>query len=360
MPPVDRDELARRFQVFASREARGSSPLYERLAEGLAANPVVAELYADVDARQRRPNLLLAALHTAVLAGTDHELAGYYPSVGGTRPPDDALLQIAVDFVREHSSLLRSWMTARHTQTNEVRRCAALLAALSQIRWSGAPALVDVGASAGLNLLVDRYGYRYGSAAEVEADRPVRIDCELIGSVAPASLGPVRLADRVGIDLKPLRVSDPDDVLWLRACVWPEHRERRSLLDAAISEALGDPPRIVRGDAVDALGDVVLGMPGDRHVVVFHSATLAYLPPEDRQRFAERVADLARRRTVSWVPMEGMGEPYDRLDREHPTASPVDTAYLMVGLTEWHDGQRADRLLARVDPHGGWMQWLAH
>lgn len=358
VPPVDRHELARRFRLFAAHEARGSSPLYERLCGDWADDPLLADLYAGADPRQQRPNLLLAALHAAVLAGADHELVRYYPSVGGTRPPDGALAETAAEFARENEEPLRAWMAARHTQTNEVRRSAALLAALNQIRWRGVPALVDVGAAAGLNLLVDRYGYSFGSTARLGPERAVQVDCEMVGRQAPAGLGPVRLTDRVGIDLKPLSVNDPEDVLWLRACVWPEHRQRRVMLDAAISEARKDPPVVVRGDAIDTLAEVVTGLPKDRHVAIFHSATLAYLPAEAREGFVAGVAELARQRAVSWIPMEGVGERYGRLDREHHVPAPVDSVYFLLGLTEWADGRRVDRLLARADPHGGWLQWL--
>lgn len=350
-------ELAERFARFAAREAQGSSPLYERLCRDLAHAAPVRELYARVDARQRRPNLLLAAMHAVILAGADHDLAAYYPSVGGSRAPDDALVPTAVDFLATHRRRLHAWMTQRTTQTNEVRRSALLLCALNQISWRGPPALVDVGAAAGLNLLVDGYGYRFGQQ-QLNTAAPVRVDCTPVGAMPLPDLRLVPITERIGVDRSPLDLTDPEDVLWLRACIWPEHRHRRELLDAAIALTRCHPPPVIAADALE-LDEVAARLSADLHVVVFHCATLAYLPPPQRDAFAARLEAIAANRYLSWISIEGpFIPPYDRLDDTHPIGPIDDRAYFIVGLTEWPHRQRHDRLLARADPHGSWIQWL--
>src|SRR5207253_8872737 len=126
----------------------------------------------------------------------------------------------------------------------------------------GAPlGLVDVGASAGLNLFCDRYLLDYGAAGVTgPADAAVRIACEVVGGHPRVAAALPDIAARTGLDLDPVDVRDDDAVRWLLACVWPDTgrlpRTRR-----ALDEARKDPPHIVAGDAVEGVTDVVLGLP---------------------------------------------------------------------------------------------------
>lgn len=330
-------ELGERFRRFARREARGRSPLYEVVAEGVADEAEVLELLAAAPPSQQRPNLLLAAVHDLVLRGTDHLLASYYPSAGGQRPPDRGAVDAFVAFCRESQAHLLELITTRNTQTNEVRRGAALAPGWRLVahREDGAPlSLVEVGASAGLNLLHDRYAFDLGS--DVRGTPPT---------------GPLLVGARVGIDIAPLHPVESDDARWLRACVWPEHLDRLALLDQALAVAAQDPPSVVPGDLVDALPEVVAKCPDP--VVVFHSATLAYLSGERIADFVATLADLSQHRRLWWLSLEGpFIPPFDTL------VPPSDTVVFALGLTHWDGDDRRDELLATADPHGTWVHWM--
>lgn len=181
---------------------------------------------ADLPAGKRHPTLFLAALRF----------------LGGV-PADSADLreQVASDADR-----LRATMLTRATQTNEPARCAALLPALATI--DGPLALVEVGTSAGLCLYPDRYGYDY-DGRPVGPPSPVQLRCTTSGPVPVPTALPEVVA-RIGIDLNPLDVTDPDDLAWLRALVWPGpvEAERLQRLDAAAAIAAQEPPgRSARG-----------------------------------------------------------------------------------------------------------------
>jgi hypothetical protein len=232
-----------------------------------------------------------------------------------------------------------------------------LLAALQRLEGDLPLGLVDIGAAAGLNLLCDRYRISYGVRQIGPSHARVTIYCDLRGEAPPRVGTIIRIGARVGIDPSPLSAADPDDRRWLRACVWPEHTERRRLLDAALDVAREDPPEMIEGDAFD-LPRVLERLPEDVHACVFHSATLAYLPEEERARFVAMLDVIGRDRPLSWISLEGpFIAPFDRL---HALADvqPPEGAHFLLGLATWRDGHREDRLLGRADPHGRWLQWL--
>jgi hypothetical protein len=361
-PSAGRVDLAERFRRFAAAECRGSSLLYERLSLAIATDDRVLSLMAEAPIRQRRPNLLFAAVHDLLLSGEGGELRRFYPSLpdGGDAHAGDPWPPFRA-FCISHHARLAGLLRARATQTNEPRRSALLLPALgiASRRSRDRPmAMVDIGASAGLNLLFDAYGYDYGAGrATGPAESIVRIACELRGRHRP----PIptafpEVAHRVGLDRRPLDVSDEDDVRWLRACVWPEHRLRRRLLDAAIEIARPLPPRVVRGDAVDMLPVLADEVPPRMPLCVLHTATLTYFSEPERAAFADVVGRLARTRSVVWIALEGHGSSpasgVIRPDEVRPGAG-------VLSFTAFPGGERRDHLLAYADMHGGWMEWIA-
>jgi hypothetical protein len=232
---------------------------------------------------------------------------------------------------------------ARQTQTNEVGRCALLLPLLA--RLPGPLALVEVGASAGLCLLPDRYAYDYGGTIVGDPASRLRLACQPRGPVPiPAALPQVVWCR--GIDLDPIDLEDPDAVRWLECCIWPDQPQRLARLRAAVRIARADPPEVVRGDLLEQVGPVVAQAPAEATVVVFHAAVLVYLPQQGRRRFAELMAELP----VVWISAEepGVIPPLEaQLDRAR---APSGAVFLL--------GQGPQQLVGLADPHGAWLQWL--
>ncbi len=381
-----RERLAQGFHHFAIQQAAGRSPLYRCLAKAISRRSDVALALLEAPAQQRRPTLLFAAVHDLLLRGVDHPLASYYPSVGGCRGPDEDLLMTFHDFCAAHDDMLRSMMSTRKTQTNEVRRSAALLPALQYaVQAARSPlALVEVGASAGLNLLMDRFAYRYDHLRVGPGDAALVIDTSLRDGHPPPILDsnrptrpwrhpgqaeappPASYAEalpaerRIGIDLHPLDVRKLADARWLRACVWPDDLDRLRLLDAAIDVARRHPPELAAGHALEALPEVVHRLPSGVELCVFHSSTLAYFTTEERRKFVELLGSLSRARTVWWVSLEApFIEPFDR---QAPFAfkDAVEGLTYLIALSRLENGRRvSDLLLGRSDPHGKWIEWVA-
>ncbi|MBO0704588.1 MAG: threonylcarbamoyl-AMP synthase [Candidatus Dormibacteraeota bacterium] len=314
-------ELSGKFRRFADLEARPTSALYAAISAGLSWRPDVLSLLLDAQPGQRRPNLLLGAVHDLLLGGARDPLADYYPSVGGAREADGQVADLFSRFALRRSDDVRAIIRTRRTQTNEVARCGPLV--LGLCRLPGPLALIDVGASAGLNLQLDRYAYQFGEAPRIgPPDTPLTLHCAYEGAQPP----PERLPEivwRRGIDLDPRDPRDPPTARWLEALVWPEHAGRRERLRAALEVASAQPFEVCQGDALTLLPQVARDAPRGPTLVVTHCMTLAYFSEEDRARVTELCRGLGahelgiepgRDRHARWVPLTLDGVQLARVD----------------------------------------------
>ncbi|MBB5874458.1 hypothetical protein F4553_007892 [Allocatelliglobosispora scoriae] len=280
---------ADRYAGFAVREARGVSPVYERLSLAVSRDEEILGLLDTLPEAKRQPNLLFGVVRL----------------LGGPVEEPDAFH----DHVVEHWAAIAAEIRVRATQTNEAGRCALLLPLLAHLPQP--LALLEVGTSGGLCLYPDRYSYRYGEHT-IGGGEPV-LDCELAGREPP--VGIPHVVWRGGLDLNPLDVTDPADVAWLDALIWPEHAHRRARLRAAAAIAAADPPLLVRGDLVDDLPALAAQAPADATLVVFHTSVLYQVAAARRHTFTEVVRGLPGHWIASEAPdvlrYEGLPEPPD-------------------------------------------------
>jgi len=307
----------------------------------------ILTLVLDAPPHAHFPLLLLAAVHYLVLGGLDHPLSAVYAGRSDADP-----VPLFRDVCLSHREELAAVLARRHVQTNEVGRSALIGPALAVAadRLAAPLALVDVGASAGLNLRCDRYLLDYGERGRTgPADATVRIACEVVGGEPPIRPSLPPLVSAVGVDRRPVDVTDPDDARWLLACVWPE-TGRLPRTELAIAEAAVDPPVVLRSDAFDALPAVVRGLPAGAAACVLTFWTFAYFPVEQRPAFTELLAELARDRPLVWLYGEGPGA-------GPAFGEPPDECVL--GVVFFDAGTPEPVFLAQVQPHGDWIRWTA-
>jgi hypothetical protein len=315
--------LAARYLRFAAHEVHGRSPLYEEIACAIASDAEVLAFLQTLPDEKRQPNLLLAAVRH--LFGT----APDWPSFRACLLADPAAV--------------RDLMLQRATQTNEPAGCATLLPVLARLPQP--LALIEVGASAGLCLLPDHYGYDYGRASIPRRDGAAPVFACAVDAATPLPAAVPQIIWRAGLDLNPLDVSDPAHVAWLETLVWPEQTTRLSNLRKAIAVAAKAKPRLHEGDLLgDDLARLCGQAPRDATRVIFHTAVLGYVArPAARQQFARRVTSLCD----VWV------------SNEPPGVFPDMAGRL---------GSRRGRLLLAVngapvawsDPHGASLEWIEH
>jgi len=368
--PTSLDQVREQLRLFADSGAAGESPLYEHLARAAAADADVAALLTVAEPESASAVLLLAAAHRLVLADPVCDLAHYYPSVGGEYGVDDMAWPTFRSFVLDRADQMRALLASRTTQTNEVRRAALLYPAVvrAAAEAGGPIGLLEVGASAGLLLGLDTYGYRYTSAtgeqiAAGPAKAPLVLNSVLtvVGGGKPPKL-PKKLpvAAKGGLDRHPVDLRDDSDLAWLEACVWADQPERLRLLNMAAAAQARSRPELVAGDAVRDLAHAAERIPADLPLVVYTSHTMAYLSEQRRQDYVAAVAELAARRPLWWVSLEQ----YDLalrlvLPGRDDLRFRGEKAFVVLGLTRWVDGRPVATALARTTPHGERIDWIA-
>ena len=335
------------FHRFARVEAPGlDSPTYAELAYGVSTDDDLIEIASHARPHQPPPNMLFAAVQYLLLSGFDHPLAAHYPIITGKpRPPDPALPHFR-DFCLEHRDRIIELILARLTQTNVVRRCTCLLPAFSIVcRETSSPlALIDLGASAGLNLNFDRYAYSYKrDGREIlrwgSDGTRIRLEAELRGAGELPPVPPaIPVASRDGIDLDPVDLANPDQFLWLRALIWPEHVERHQQLIDAATELKDSDIRMHAGDAARVLPTLIESVSREHALVVYSTIALHQFPRESRQRIADMLAATSAERPVWQIALEG----------NDPELS----------ITRYRRGVRGEaEILADASPHGWWIEW---
>lgn len=299
-------------------ETADSSPAWERMCLWVAETPEVRDRLDALPGMARQPNRFLAAIRFLD---------------GPTEPGEDFLAWVDREWPAIESVIL-----TRTTQTNEPGRCAVtapILASLPQ-----PVALLELGSSAGLCLLPDRY-----------AAAGLTFPSEVTG-VPPGEARDLVVAGRLGVDLNPLDVTDADTRRWLRALIWPGEEDREERLAAALEIAAQHPPELRRADLTEdpqaLIGGLVEALraahPGATPVVL-HSAALAYLDRDDRGA----VTSAIRASGARWVSMEGMKVVPEIAPRVARLGEPPSPTAFVLSL----DGQP----LGFSQAHGRWVRW---
>jgi len=319
--PASVFRLSATYRQFAEQEAAGRSPLYATLCQGIAGDHTLLGQLTVLPLEKQQPNLLLAAVKYLFGAPCDW-------------------LQFR-ELVATHWVKILDVVSSHRTQTNEPARCATLLPLLALL--PPPLALLEVGASAGLCLLPDRYSYNYGGRCVPPSppwsDVPV-FHCSA-NAATPIPPKNLEIVWRAGLDISPLDVTNANDRDWLRALVWPEEGERDRLLDEALTIASFDPPRVVRGDLRRDLRALAAEAPRKATLVIFHTAVLAYVRDiADRRAFADTVKSL----DAQWISNESS----DLFDQ--PNLPPRPWGNFLLSL----NGEG----IAYADAHGTAIDWF--
>jgi len=343
--------FANRFRAHAAHCRRSGSPLNAAILDGTAddleAGGPTADLLGPLadDPVGSVPALrLTAALHRLVLERRAPALAVHYPSVGGI--PGD-VWPVAREVVREQREVLAE-LVRRPVQTNEVGRSTALLGGLLHLaRDTGLPVrLLEVGASAGLNLLFDRFAHVVSPDVVLgDPASPVRFVHPWEGEIPPYDT-PLEVVERRGCDPAPLDPASADDRLTLTSCVWADQVERFERLRAALQVAASQAVPVERSSGSAFLERELAELRPGVVTVVWHSVVRQYLGRDERERVTALLTAAGARATRN-APLAHLFLEPERL---------ADTSMtFQVRLTTWPSGQA--RLLADCEGHGPPVVW---
>ena len=290
-----------------------------------------------------------------MLGGLDHELGAVYAGESDADPG-----ALFVDLCLHNRDALLELLATEQVNTNEVGRSAVIGPALTAVasRLHAPLGHLDVGCSAGLNLLCDRYRLDYGAAGATGPEAaPVEIRCDVVAGSPPIAPALPTISARVGLDRTPLDVHDPEQSRWQLACVWPD-TGRLTRTRLALDEARRTPLELVRGDAVDDVGELIAGLPRDATAVVTTTWVVAYFSPEQRTGFRDALSAASQARPVAWISAEGNGV----VDMIPSDAAPSDehgVEWSVLGLVTFREGRADPELLGYVHPHGSGLDWRA-
>jgi hypothetical protein len=360
----DAERLAQHMVRIADEEFSLSSALYDRLARALADRPDLAAPLLAAPPGQRRALLYFAAVgYLLRTSATGHPLTEWMPLLGGDRAADDGdPLAALADLIGTHRDQITHLCATRQTQTNEAARSTLLRPAFgraAELAAGRALALIELGTSAGLLLVPDRYAHTYRRAdgtSTTYGAGALELTAELRSQAwpAPAAID-LPIASRTGIDLNPIRWDAPDAVTWLRSCIWPEHVERAARLDAALVEVAAAVPEFIAGDIVAEL-PVALARAEEASVpVVFASHAVCYLDDDGRADLVRLVDSVGRTRDMVLI----LNESAPNMSQMFAPSVPATAAGARTHVTiiSWLDGVPSVEVQAEGGAHGIWLDF---
>lgn len=301
------------------------------------------------------PLRLAGAWHALVLTGRAPDLAAAYPPQDVA---DAALLAALRAATATQADFIADWL-ASPPQTNELRRAGPLLAvaALLAARFPDLPLrLSELGASAGLNLLCDRFALDLPGLTLGCAQAALRLTPDWRGPRPPAAR--ITVGDRRGVDLNPLDPANPDHALRLLAYLWPDQPDRIARTRLAIACAKASPQaRVDRADAAPWLAARLENpMPRSVHLV-YHTIAWQYFPAATQAAATAALQAAGARATpdapLAWFGMEA--------DGQAPGAGLLLRLWSGDPTNRQTTAQTLPRIipLGRADFHGRWVEWQA-
>ncbi|RKF23580.1 DUF2332 domain-containing protein [Altericroceibacterium spongiae] len=287
------------------------------------------------------PLRVAAGLHYLFLSGEDKRLEPIYAGLTSDQKAIDALV---AEMAEMYDARLMPWLDSP-PQTNEAGRSASIIAGLLWLSERLGPCfeLNELGASAGVNTMMERYRYDLGGVSVGPERTPMQIRPEWRGSAPPRV--PLEITAIRGCDVAPVDISDPVQALRLKSYVWPDATERLARIDAAITLAADNPPDLVSMDAGDFVENC-LAAPQKKGVTraIFHSVMWQYMSVETRDRITAAMEEAGSKATadkpLAWL----------RLETNRETFRHELRVRYWPGHEEWVQ-------LAEAHPHGAWIEW---
>ncbi|MGZ0146557.1 DUF2332 domain-containing protein [Kribbella sp. WER1] len=294
--------LAEVYRRFGETEAAKGSGLYAHIATALSESDKALRVIETAPPRSRHPSLILAALH-------DTALAGQSPALTATDVVSAA--DVAAEVMAEMGELILQRAAGRKVRNDESGRHALLYPMLAETArrvGAGAVGIIDVGRSAGLNLVMDRVGITYGNGQSLgDPDSAAQVSASVVGDGRLPTTAIPDVAARIAVGDQLVDVTNPDEARWLRACVPPDQVERLARLEAELALAAADPPELMSGEVLDVLPEAIARVPDGVLPVVMTTWVLSSMSLEERLRFLQTLDGAATHRPVAWVSVEGVG-----------------------------------------------------
>lgn len=333
--------IAERFRNFAMLECEGSSELYRTLALNIAEDEEMLKLSSNSREGQPIPNLLFSSVHYLLLKKGDHQLREFYPSIVTHPNMDKDPFPYFKDFCLINREEILLLIKNKLVQTNEVRRCAYLYPIFCYIyhKMEKPLSLIEIGSSAGLQLIWDKYSYSYGSNQTYgNKESFVHLTSEVRNGSIPSDLSNIPPVNyRLGIDLHISDLTNEEDYLWLKALIWPEHKDRLDNFEQSGKQLRMNPPQLREGDGVAMLNEYVEKVPKDSVLCIFHTHVANQMPEDIKSKLLQKVDMIGSKRDTFHV--------YNNIEDRK------------LHLDSYINGSKQHIVIGDTDGHGRWFDW---
>tara|TARA_R110000772_G_scaffold40890_6_gene95313 strand:+ start:1158 stop:2207 length:1050 start_codon:yes stop_codon:yes gene_type:complete len=288
------------------------------------------------------PLRVAGGFHALHLAGLHTRLSAIYN--GDEQAAANAEVIIAEIIARDEAALL-PWLDSP-PQTNEAGRSSSYIAGLLWLTAQGLPPryeLLEIGSSAGLNLIIDRYHYNLGGICVGPDNAALSFTPEWQGPPPPDA--PFAFESIRGCDIAPVDLADPAQARRLTAFIWPEHKVRFERMKTAIGLVTEKPPQLESSSADDWMIEQLAKSQQEGVTrVLMHSIVWQYIAKAGGERIKQAMEAAAAKATtkcpLAWLSLEANRETYrhELIVRHWP-------------------GDGKPIKLGEAHAHGAWVKW---
>ncbi|MEO0341162.1 MAG: DUF2332 domain-containing protein [Bacteroidota bacterium] len=334
------------FLRLAEQECKDVSPLYYYLSQNITQDDRLLAIAQKAKYRQPIPNLFLGAVHYLLFEHKDHDLAKFYPSIhpGAIALPPFELFR---SFCLAHQAAIEALLRTKIVQTNAINRCAYLMPIFSQLAGSKAWTIIDIGASAGLNLNFDLYTYQYNGGDDVE-NPTVIISSKIKDGEMPNWTSEINIKQRIGIDQNPIDLKDPSQANWLKALIWADQTKRFQRLEKAIAMQLEHPITLFKEDRIEGFRRIIDRVNEKHSIFLYHTHVLYQFTKAERVAFWQMLDELGAKRDLEYLAVEN----YRILENAYGQEG------IPIVLTSYRSGNKEQQLIGKTNGHANWIEWV--
>jgi hypothetical protein len=342
------EKIQERFAIFAEQECKSSSAFYYDLSLKISKDEELSRMASYASYGQPIPNIFFGAVHYLVLKDKNCLLASYYPSITKSLKNSALPFEVFKDFCIHSESQIVELISSKIVQTNVINRCSYLIPILSELINKGQKnaSIIDIGASAGLNLNFDLYEY-WTNGQKIFGDSSVKIEFETKDSAIIPIL-PINYSVRkIGIDQHLINPQNEDEKLWLNALIWPDHLERFNSMERALELRENDKIEMFQASTVPQFEEIINGQRNDETLIVYATHTLYQFSPENRQDFFNMLDRIGKKRDFHFLSVESTRY----LQEKYKSSQTV------IELTNYSNGQKIEKFIAETNVHGNRIRW---
>ena len=344
---IDKQKVKIVFENFAKNECLNVSPLYYELSYKLANDNELLEIASHTAPRQPIPNLFFGAVHYLLLRNPTVKLAAYYPSISEGLV-EELPFGLFKEFCLSNSAEIIEILKTKIVQTNALNRTAYLMPIIYSLFEDGEKVnLIDIGASAGLNLNFDMYEYNYGNDCKF-GKSSVNIKSEIKGGELPKFSNNIKINKKIGVDQNPLNIKETDSSAWLKALIWPDLTERFKRIENVINLAQKTTIELIKAQRIDDFKTIILAQDINTPLVIYHTHVLYQFTQKGRTSFRAMIDSMGETRDLFYLAAEGSTILSNNYHQKG----------VLVELIRYKNGKKTNQLMAETNGHADWIKWI--